>query len=127
MGNLRPEAESQVRALLQFSDCRINTAVPDAFANLAAVADQLNAARKPDEAPRDGLGCIINSRCTGGQFKALRDGRIRDPHHGRKATAPHKCRNEYFIRTHIYARTGILTRALTTLPTIVVQPFRSFW
>jgi len=40
-----------VRALLQFSDCRINTAVPGAFANLTAVADQLNAARKPDEAP----------------------------------------------------------------------------
>jgi hypothetical protein len=26
------------------------------------VADQLNAARKPDEAPRDGLGCIIKMR-----------------------------------------------------------------
>jgi hypothetical protein len=51
-----------VRALLQFSDCRINTAVPGAFANLTAVADQLTAARKPDEAPRDGLGCIIKMR-----------------------------------------------------------------
>jgi hypothetical protein len=61
MGNLRPEAESQVRALLQFSDCRINTAVPGAFANLAAVADQLNAARKPDEAPVTALDA--SSRC----------------------------------------------------------------
>jgi hypothetical protein len=61
-GNLRPEAESQVRALLQFSDCCIDTAVPDAFSHLAAVADQLNAARKPDEGPRDGLGCIIRMR-----------------------------------------------------------------
>ena len=61
-GSLRPEAKSQVQALLQFSDCRINTAVPGAFANLAAVADQLNAARQPDEAPLDGLGCIIKMR-----------------------------------------------------------------
>jgi putative transposase len=29
--------------------------------------------------------------------------------------------------THIYIRTGILTRALSILPTIVVQPFPSFW
>jgi hypothetical protein len=51
-----------VRALLQFSDCRINTAVPDAFSHLATAADQLNAARKPDEGSRDGLGCIIRMR-----------------------------------------------------------------
>jgi len=60
--SLRPEAESQVRALLRFSDCRINTAVPGAFANLATVAQQLNAVRKPDEACRDGLGCVIKMR-----------------------------------------------------------------
>jgi len=33
------------------------------------------------------------------------------------------CRNEYFIRAHIYARTGILTHALATLSVIAVQPF----
>ena len=37
------------------------------------------------------------------------------------------CRNEYFIRTHIYARTGILTHVLATLSAIAVQPFLSFW
>ena len=60
--DLRPEAESQTRALLQFPECRINTAVPGAFAHLAAVADKLSASRKPDEAPRDGLGCVIKMR-----------------------------------------------------------------
>jgi hypothetical protein len=30
------------------------------------------------------------------------------------------CRNEYFIRVHIYVRPGILTRALSALPVITV-------
>ena len=37
------------------------------------------------------------------------------------------CRNEYFIHTHIYARNGILTYAVSALLTIAVQPFQSFW
>jgi hypothetical protein len=37
------------------------------------------------------------------------------------------CRNEYFIRAHIYVRTGMLTHALLTLPPTAVQPFSSFW
>jgi len=53
------EAESQIRALLEFPECRINTAVPGAFAHLAAVAQKLDASRKPGEACRDGLGCVI--------------------------------------------------------------------
>lgn len=57
-GNLRPEAESQIGALLKMSDCRINTVVPAAFAHLAAVAEQLDA----DGQPRDGLGCVIRMR-----------------------------------------------------------------
>lgn len=59
---MRPQAESQIRALLQYPDCRVSTAVPSAFVNLAAVVQQLNAARKPGEARRDGLGCVIKMR-----------------------------------------------------------------
>ena len=36
------------------------------------------------------------------------------------------CRNEYLIRTHIYAQSGILTHAFSTLPAIAVEPFPSF-
>jgi hypothetical protein len=36
-------------------------------------------------------------------------------------------RNECFIRAHIYARSGILAHALSTLPAIAAEPFRSFW
>jgi hypothetical protein len=60
--NMRPQAESQIRALLQFSECRVNTAVPSAFVHLAEVAEQLNAAREADEVCRDGLGCVIAMR-----------------------------------------------------------------
>src|SRR5205814_2504412 len=38
-------------------------------------------------------------------------------------TDPRFCRNECFIRAHIYTWTGILTHASSALPTIVVQPF----
>jgi hypothetical protein len=55
-GKLR--SESQIRALLNMSDCRINPAVPAAFAHLESVASQL-AAEGP--AP-DGLGCVIRLR-----------------------------------------------------------------
>ncbi len=58
----RMEAESQIRALLQLNDCRIDPAVPSAFANLAAVAERLQAAAQPGEAARDGLGCVIKMR-----------------------------------------------------------------
>ncbi len=34
-----------------------------------------------------------------------------------------RCRNEYFIRAHIYARTRILTHTLSTLSAIAVPPF----
>jgi hypothetical protein len=37
------------------------------------------------------------------------------------------CRNEYFIRVHIYARGGILTHVISTLPTIAAEHFPSFW
>jgi len=37
------------------------------------------------------------------------------------------CRNECVIHVHIYARNGILTHALSTLLTIAVQPFPTFW
>jgi hypothetical protein len=57
-GKLRPETESQIRALLRMSDCRINTAMPTAFVHLAAVAKQL-ATGGP---VRDGLGCVIRLR-----------------------------------------------------------------
>src|SRR5271165_2189450 len=33
------------------------------------------------------------------------------------------CRNEYLTRSHIHARRSILTCALPTLPTIIVQHF----
>jgi len=42
---------------------------------------------------------------------------------GRHPTLP----VEYFVRPHTYARTGILTHALSALPTIAVQNFPSFW
>jgi hypothetical protein len=56
------EAESQIRALLQLDKCRIDTAVPAAFANLAAVAERLAANAQPGQAIRDGLGCVIKMR-----------------------------------------------------------------
>jgi hypothetical protein len=56
--DLKPQAEKQIRALLQMSDCRINTAVPAAFDHLAAVAQQLNV----NGQLRDGLGCVIKLR-----------------------------------------------------------------
>jgi len=40
-----------------------------------------------------------------------------------RLTAVRLCRNECFIRAHIYTWTGILTHASSALPTIVVQPF----
>jgi hypothetical protein len=58
----RMEAESQIRALLEFPECRVSTAVPVAFDYLAAVARQLDATKKPDEVCRDGLGCVIKMR-----------------------------------------------------------------
>jgi hypothetical protein len=54
--------EAQIRALLEFSKCRINTAVPDAFAHLQIVAQHLDATKAPDDAARDGLGCVIALR-----------------------------------------------------------------
>ena len=57
-GKLRPEAESQIGALLNMSDCRINPAVPAAFAHLAGVAEQLDVGGQP----RDGLSCVIRMR-----------------------------------------------------------------
>src|ERR1700678_768528 len=59
---MRASAARRRYARGSLSDCRTNTAVPDAFSHLAAAADQLDAARKPDEGPRDGLGCIIRMR-----------------------------------------------------------------
>lgn len=56
--NLKPQAEKQIRALLQMSDCRINPAVPAAFDHLAVVAQQLNVGGQL----RDGLGCVIKLR-----------------------------------------------------------------
>jgi hypothetical protein len=61
-GRLNPQAEKQIRSLLQFSACRINTAVPEAFVNLADVTHQLNATRKSDEDLKDGLSSIIKMR-----------------------------------------------------------------
>jgi hypothetical protein len=60
--NMKPQTESQLRALLEFNKCRISTAVPSAFVNLEAVAQRLNAAKEPNEADRDGLGCVIAMR-----------------------------------------------------------------
>jgi SAM-dependent methyltransferase len=40
---------------------------------------------------------------------------------------PRTRRNEQFIRSNIYARSGILTYAISTLPTIAVEHFLSFW
>jgi len=57
-GRLRPETESQIRALLQLSDCHVNTAMPPAYTHLAAVAKQLGAVGPA----RDGLGCVIRLR-----------------------------------------------------------------
>ncbi len=37
------------------------------------------------------------------------------------------CRNEYFIRAHIYVRFGILTHSLSALPAFIVRPFPLFW
>jgi hypothetical protein len=59
---LRPQAESQIRALLQLDECHIDTAVPAAFANLADVAQRLAADAQPGAALRDGLGCVIKMR-----------------------------------------------------------------
>jgi hypothetical protein len=42
--------------------------------------------------------------------------------HGRAANS---CRNEYLIRANIYARAGILTHALSALPTITGAVFSS--
>jgi hypothetical protein len=36
------------------------------------------------------------------------------------------CRSEYLIGAHIYAQSGILTHAFSTLPAIAVEPFPSF-
>lgn len=60
-GNLG-NTEAQIRALLEFSECRINTAVPDGFADLQNVAHRLDAAKAPSDAMRDGLGCVIALR-----------------------------------------------------------------
>lgn len=60
--NMKPQTESQLRALLEFNKCRISTAVPSDFVNLQAVAQRLNAAKEPNEADRDGLGCVIAMR-----------------------------------------------------------------
>ncbi len=54
--------EAQIRALLEFGECRINTAVPDPFAFLQEVAERLNATNEPDHVDRDGLGCVIKMR-----------------------------------------------------------------
>jgi len=56
------EAESQIRALLQLDECRIDPAVPVAFSNLAEVAQRLAADAQPGAGPRDGLGCVIKMR-----------------------------------------------------------------
>lgn len=56
------EAETQIRALLQFRECRIGSALPGDLAYLQAVADRLNTDRAPHEPERDGLGCIIAMR-----------------------------------------------------------------
>jgi hypothetical protein len=56
------EAESQIRALLQLDECRIDPTVPVAFGNLADVAQRLAADAQPGGAVRDGLGCIIKMR-----------------------------------------------------------------
>ena len=56
------KAEPQIRELLNMSDCRIDTAIPSAFDNLAAVAQQLHADTQPGQPVRDGLGCIIKMR-----------------------------------------------------------------
>ena len=56
------EAETQVRALLQFRECRIGSALPGDLAYLQAVAARLNTDRAPHEPERDGLGCIIAMR-----------------------------------------------------------------
>jgi hypothetical protein len=56
----RMPAEQQIRQLL--NECRIDPAIPDAFANLAAVAEQLQADAQPGHPVRDGLGCIIKMR-----------------------------------------------------------------
>jgi hypothetical protein len=36
------------------------------------------------------------------------------------------CRNEFFICTHVYARTGILAQVLPTFLIIAVEPFPLF-
>lgn len=56
--DLKPQAEKQIRALLEMSACHINTALPAAFAQLAEVARELD----PDGQPRDGLACVIRMR-----------------------------------------------------------------
>jgi hypothetical protein len=42
-------------------------------------------------------------------------------------TGPYGCRNEYFIRAHIYARSGILGHALSALPAVAAGSFPSSW
>lgn len=56
------EAETQVRALLQFEECRIGSGLPGDLTYLQAVADRLNGERAPDEPERDGLACIVAMR-----------------------------------------------------------------
>jgi hypothetical protein len=46
---------------------------------------------------------------------------------GAAASARSSSRNEYFIRVHIYAQSGILNHAFSTLLTIAVEHFLSFW
>src|SRR5438552_13309671 len=66
----------------------------------------------PGRRPRFGVACPCLARtdvCATGWLVSTTD--------------PRFCRNECFIRAHIYTWTGILTHASSALPTIVVQPF----
>jgi hypothetical protein len=56
------EAETQIRALLNFRECRVSSALPGDLAYLQTVADQLNTDKAPHDPERDGLGCIIAMR-----------------------------------------------------------------
>ena len=46
---------------------------------------------------------------------------------GAAASARSSSRNEYSIRVHIYAQSGILNHAFSTLLAIAVEHFLSFW
>ncbi len=66
----------------------------------------------------------LRPRCVQGRTwqQNLRRARI-----GAAASARSSSRNEYFIRVHIYAQSGILNHVFSTLLTIAVEHFLSFW